>query len=163
MPTDAIASAKVKIWKYRVEVNGLPAYLVEEFDPGKRSIAVVESAGAGQNYADKEAGMMKFDNAKLKNTLPVDGPGKMFWATQMDKAQDPRTGNGLPPTSYRFNFTMYELDNAGNPIRAWEYHQAFVADYTPGQKNSLTTDKNAMEEVEIAYNYYVPREINSAT
>ena len=162
MATDALASAKVKVWKYRVEVDGLPAYLVEEFDPGKRSIAVVECAGAGQNYADKEAGMMQFDNAKLKTVLPVDGPGKMFWSKKMDMAQDPSSGNGLPPSGYRFNFTMYELDNASNPVRAWEYHQAWVCDHTPGQKNSLTRDKNAIEEVEIAYNYYIPREINGA-
>lgn len=161
MPTDAIAVPRLKEFKFRLEVNGFPAAMVEEFDPGARTIAVVESAGAGQNFPIKEAGMMKFDHAVCRNVVPTDGAGKTFWEKQMNLAQDPSTGNGSAPGVYWFNFTMYELDNSGNPVRAWEFFQAFVSSYKLGNRSAMTQDKNVIEEVELAYSSRIQRSITS--
>jgi hypothetical protein len=142
---------RVKEFKFRVEVNGFPVALVEEFDPGERSIAIVESNGAGQNHPVKEAGMLKYGNAVLRNVIPTEGNGTIFWERAMNMAQNPATNNGLPPSGYWFNFTMYELNNEGNPVRATEFYQGFVSNYKMGNRSALTEDKNAIEEVEIAY------------
>lgn len=163
MPTEAIAVSRLKEFKFRVEINGFPVALVQDFDPGQRSIAVVESAGAGQNHPVKEAGMMSFGNAILKNVVPTEGMGKTFWENEMNRAQDPATGNGSPPSAYWFNFSMYELDNAGNPVTAYEFYQAFVTSLKPGNRSAVTKDKNVIEEVEIAYTSRQKRSINASS
>lgn len=159
MAQQGIIYQRVKEFKFRVEVNGFPVALVEEFDPGERTIAVVESNGAGQNHPVKEAGMLKYGNAKLRNVVPTEGEGKIFWERAMNMAQDPNTGNGMAPSGYWFNFSMYELDNEGNPVRATEFYQAFVCDYKMGNRSAMTQDKNAIEEVEMAYTDRETREI----
>jgi len=146
-----IVYEKVKEYAFRVEVNGFPVGLVEEFDPGEVSIAVVESNGGGQNHPTKEGGMLKYGNAKLRNVVPTTGTGVTFWQRALNMVQNPMTNSGLSPSGYWFNFSMVELDNEKNPVRSTEFYQAFVCNYNMGNRSALTEDKNAIEEVEIAY------------
>jgi hypothetical protein len=151
MPTDAVAYPRLKEFKFRVEINGYPAALVSEFDPGTESIGVTEHAGAGQNHSVKEGGMIKFGNAILKGVVPLFGPGGTYFYDWLTACQDAATGNGGPPATYYRNFSMYELDPAGNPARTWEFVQGFIAEYKLGNRNSLSQDKDVIEEVDIAY------------
>jgi hypothetical protein len=151
MPTDAIAYPRLKEFKFRVEINGYPAALVSEFDPGAETIAITEHAGAGQNHPVKEAGMVKFANAILKGVVPIDGPGGTYFQQWIDACQDVKTGDGGRPQQYYRNFSMYELDPTGNPSRTWEFKQGFIAEYKLGNRNSLSQDKDVIEEVDIAY------------
>jgi len=151
MAHQGIVYEYLKEYRFIVEINGFPVACVEEFDPWDRTIEVVETNGAGQNHPYKEAGGMKYENAKLRNVVPTDGPGKLFWENAMSRAQNPASNAGLAPPDYMFNFTLIEIDNQRNPIRATEFYHALVRTYKMGNRNALSFDKNVIEEVEIAY------------
>ena len=151
MPVNTIARSKVKEFKFRLEVNGFESAFVQEFDPGASNVASVEHAGAGQNHPDKEPGMLTFDNAVIRNVVPVDGPGRTFFQEWMNQCQDALTGNGLSVEACRRNFSMYELDNLGHPVRVYEFFHAFPIKITPGNRSAMTTDKNVIDEIELAY------------
>lgn len=151
MPVNTIAHSKLKEFKFRVEVNGFEAAFVQEFDPGKRTIASVEHSGAGQNHPDKEPGMLSYDPAVLRNVVPVDGPGRTFFENWMNECQDAASGNGLPVEQCRRNFSMYELNSEGNPVRVWEFYHAFPTGFTPGNRSALTADANVIDEIELTY------------
>lgn len=151
MPVNTIAHTKLKEFKFRLEMNGFEAAFVQEFDPGRSTIATVEHAGAGQNHPDKEPGMLAFEPATLRTVVPVDGPGRLFFHTWMRECQDAMTGNGLPAEACRRNFSMYELNSQGHPVRVWEFYHAFPSGDTPGNRNALTTDQNVIEEIELTY------------
>ena len=151
MATDAIAYDRLKEFKFRVEINGLPAALVKEFNPGARTHGVTEHAGAGMNHSVKEAAMIRFENATLRMVVPLEGPGRSYFEEWLNQAEDPMTGNGGRPASYQRQFSMYELDPAGNPIRVWEFIKAFPVHYNLGNRNSLSDNADAIEEIAIAY------------
>jgi phage tail-like protein len=151
MPTDARAINRLKEFKFRVEINGYPAALCHEFNPGERSHGVSSHAGAGQNFAVKEVGMINFGNCTLRQVVPLEGPGRHYFDTWMNQGQDPMTGNGGIPADYARNFTLYELDPYGNPSRAWEYYGAFPVRYVPGNRNAQSDSADVVEEIELAY------------
>jgi len=151
MTIEASSINRLKEFKFRVEINGVPSALVQEFDPGKRSHGVTEHAGAGQNHASKEAGMIKYGNARIKNVVPIDGPGQDMWVKFLNSAQNPLTGNGGNKADYTFVLSFFELLPAGNPVRTWHYYNAWVVDYSPGNRSGLSENKDVIEEVEIAF------------
>ena len=151
MPLDATAISRFKDFKFRLEINGLPAALVREFNPGDRSHGITEHAGAGQNMPYKEVGMIRYGNATLRNVLPIEGPGKVFFENWMNLAQDPTTGDGGLPKAYQKNFSLYELMPDGSPGRTWEFKQAFPVRYNIGNKNAMSDNADVIEELEIAY------------
>jgi hypothetical protein len=153
MTTEATAIPRLKEFKFRVEVDGLPVSLVGDFDPGDRKHGLTEHSGAGQNFASKEAGAIKFEPAVLKNVVPVDGAARGFWEDKMNAAQNPATGNGGKPSEYMFNFSLYELKPDGNPSRAWEFFGGFVTLYKLGMRNSMADNKDVIEEVHIEYQW----------
>jgi phage tail-like protein len=153
MAVDARAIERHKVFKYRVEINGYPVALVQEAKIGKAEIGVSEHAGAGQNHPVKEAGMLSFEGCTLKTVVPLDGPGKTYWQTWLDKIQDPKTGNGMRPSAYRQDFSLYDLDPQGNPIRTWEFKNAWIKSYDPGERKSLDKDKDTIEELVITYEW----------
>lgn len=159
MPVNTIARTKLKEFKFRCEINGFEAALVQEFDPGKRTIASVEHSGAGQNHPDKEPGMMTYDPCVLRHVVPVDGVGRIYFETWMNECQDALTGNGLPVDQCRRNFSMYELDNEGHPVRVWEFKHAFPTGFTGGNRSALTLDQNVIDEIELTYISREVREI----
>jgi hypothetical protein len=151
MATDATAINRLKEFKFRVEINGYPAALCHEFNPGDRTHGITTHAGAGQNYAVKEVGMITFGNAVMRQVVPLEGPGRQYFDAWMNQGQDPMSGNGGRPADYMRNFTMYELDPMGNPSRAWEYKRAFPVRHVPGNRNAQSENKDVIEEIEIAY------------
>jgi len=150
---EATAISRLKDFKFRVEMNGLECALVQDFNPGARTHGVSEHSGGGQNFAVKEVGMIKYADAVLKMVVGIEGPGKRYFDDWMNQGQDPQTGHGLQPKGYRRNFSVFELDNTGAPVRVWEFFMAFPNNYDPGAKNSLSTDKDVIEEVHIAYSW----------
>ncbi|MGC8718129.1 MAG: phage tail protein [bacterium] len=157
---EATAVMALKDFKFRVEINGLECALVQEFDPGARTHGVSEHAGGGQNFVVKEAGMIKYADAVLKMVVPVEGPGKRYFDEWMNQAQDPATGNGLSRKEYQRNFSVFELDNDGAPVRVWEYYMAFPSHHNPGNRSALSIDKNVIEEIHITYSYRKMRSFN---
>jgi len=157
---EATAITVLKDFKFRVEINGLECALVQEFNPGSRSHGVAEHAGGGQNFTVKEAGMIKYNDAVLKMVVPIEGPGKRYFYDWMNQAQDPSTGNGLSPKEYRRNFSVYEEDNSGTPVRVWEYYMAFPSSFDLGNKSAHSVDKNVIDEIRITYSYYKMRTFN---
>lgn len=152
MPTEACAIPRLKDFKYRVEINGLEAAIVQEFEPGTRTHGVTVHAGAGQNHVCKEVGAVGFSNAVLRGVVPVDGEMRLYWEEWMDSAQDPETGNGGMPKQYQRNFSVYELKPDGSPSRVWEYYKAFPVSYKVNAKSSLDDSQDVLEYVEITYN-----------
>jgi hypothetical protein len=152
MPTTACAIPRLKDFKYRVEINGLEAAAVQEFEPGTRTHGVTVHSGAGQNHVCKEVGMIGFSNAVLRSVVPVDGPGRIYWEDWMDQAQDPATGNGGMPAQYQRNFSVFELAPNGSPSRVWEYIKGFPVSFKVNAKSSLDDSTDVLEFVEIAYN-----------
>ena len=151
MPTDANAVNRLKEYKFRLEINGYPSACCHEFNPGDRTHGVTTHAGAGQNYTVKEVGMISYGNCVMRQVVPLDGPGRNYWDIWLNQGQDPETGNGGRPSDYMRNFTMYELDPAGNPSRAWEYKGAFPVRHVPGNRNAQSENADVVEEIEIAY------------
>jgi len=151
MATEANAINRLKEYKFRVEINGYPAALCHEFNPGDRTHGVTTHAGAGQNYTCKEVGMITYGNAVMRQVVPLEGPGRNYFDNWMNQGQDPATGNGGKPNDYMRNFTLYELDPAGNPSRAWEYKKAFPVRHVPGNRNAQSESADVVEEIEIAY------------
>ena len=147
----------LKEFKYRLEINGLNAAVITEAHIGKRSISVVERAGAGQNHATKEPGGMKYANLVLKTVVPDSGPGGLFFYNWMNMCQDAQSGYGQPISACYQNLTLYEMDNTGVDQRITEVWEAFVVDDGTANKVSLAFDKDVIDEIEIAYNYYVKR------
>jgi hypothetical protein len=150
-----------KEFRFMVEINGFPAAMVQSFDPGSRHHAVAERGGAGMNHPFKEAGMITFDNCILYAVRPLEGTCRMFWDAWMDQAQNPRTGGGGSTNIYMKNFTLYELDNNRNPVTAEEYFQAFPIEHKQGKKDSLSKDRNVIDEIHIAYVWKEPRLIGA--
>ena len=159
MAIEVYTGPTYKEYKFMVEINGFKAAFVQSFDPGARHHAVAERGGAGMNHPFKEAGMITFDNCILRSVCPIGGDAQVFWDAWMDQAQNPRTGNGGSTNVYMKNFTLYELDNDGNPGKATEYYQAFPVEHKPGNRDSLSKDKNVLDEIHIAYVWKEPRSI----
>ena len=151
MPVEAAAISVLKQFKFRLEINGLPAALVQHFNPGVRTNSVTQHAGAGQNHPAKEVGMLNYGNCTLGIVSPLDGPGRVYFEDWMNLCQDPVTGNGQIPATYLKNFTLYELDPKGDPSRVWEYKRGFPVSFTLGDRHSLGEAANVIEELEIAY------------
>jgi phage tail-like protein len=151
LATEANALNRLKEFKFRVEINGYPAALCHEFNPGERTHGITSHAGAGQNHVSKEVGMMSFGNCVMRQVVPLEGPGRQYFDIWMNQGQDPVSGNGGKPTDYQRNFTMYELDPAGNPSRAWEYKKAFPVRHVPGNRNAQSENADVVEEIELAY------------
>lgn len=151
MASNTGSFSRLKEFKFRVEINGLDSLLVQEFNIGKQSISLTEHAGAGQNHPTKEAGGIKFENAVLRHVVPIEGEGSKFFLEKMKLAQDARTGNGLPPSSYKFVFSVYEDDPTGAPVRIRTFYGAIVVGNSTNNKSSLGFDKDVIDEIEIAY------------
>lgn len=152
MPVDAEAIPRLKDFKYRVEINGLEAAMVQEFEPGTRTHGVTVHSGAGMNHVAKEVGMVGFSNAVLRSVVPLGGTGRIYWENWLDQAQDPTTGNGGVPAQYQRNFSVFELAPDGTPTRVWEYIKAFPISYKVNAKSSLDDSNDVLEYVEICYN-----------
>lgn len=155
MPVESHSLPKMKNFKFRVEFNGLPSFLVEEFDPGERTIGVAKSAGGGQNHVSKEGGFLEYGNATLRMVVPVEGQSLRFWDNWMDEIQDPKTGNGKFPSQYRRNFSLYEAGPDGVDVRVHEFIRAFPVRKRLGNKKA--GDENVIEELHIEYEYYEER------
>jgi hypothetical protein len=153
MPTDALAIERAKRFKYRLEINGFPVAAIQSAKIGKAEVGESEHAGAGQNFPVYEAGMIKFQELVITGVVPLDGPGKTYWQKWLDKAQDPRTGNGMRKHEYAQDFSLYDLDPADNPIRAWEFHGGWIRGYDPGERNSLSDKDDIIEEATIRYDW----------
>jgi|GEM_PF-1998037 len=162
MPAESSSIPRLQEFKYRVEFNGLPYFLVQEFDSGERNIGVTKHAGGGQNYASKEAGFMEYHPAILKMIVPISGDGKLFWEKWMNDIQDPKTGNGKPASQYRRNFSLYELGNDGNAVKVWEFYRAWPSAYRPGNRHSMQKDKDLIIEIHVEYEYREERELEAA-
>lgn len=143
--------SRAKEFKFRVEINGMDSLLVQEFSVGKRSIQLTEHAGAGQNHPTKEAGGLKFENATMRVVLPLEGDGGKFFLEKMKLAQDPSTGNGLPPSAVKFVFSLFENSPSDAPVRISTFYGAQVVGHTINNKSSMGYDKDVIDEVEIAY------------
>lgn len=143
--------SRAKEFKFRVEINGLDSVLVQEFSIGKQSIAITEHAGAGQNHPTKEAGGVKFENATLRMVLPLEGEGGRFFLEKMRISQDASTGNGQPPSAYKFVFSLYENNPADAPVRIRTFYGAQIVGFNTNNKSSLGFDKDVIDEIEIAY------------
>lgn len=152
MPTTACAIPRLKDFKYRVEINGLEAALVQEFEPGTRTHGVTVHSGAGQNHVCKEVGMIGFSNCVLRTVVPVDSEARLYIENWMDQGQDPITGNGGMPAKYQRNFSVFELAPDGSPSRVWEYTKAFPVSYKVNAKSSLDDSTDVLEFMELAYN-----------
>jgi len=160
MATEVKKYEKVKEFKFRVEVNGFPVALVEECDMGEEQISVVKSAGAGQNHPDKEAGGLEYGDCVLRTLVPTEGPGIDFWNNAIKRAQNPATQSGLHPSGYYFEMTVLELDNTSAPVRITEFHNCFVNVNHPTNRSGLSFDKNAIDEIHIAYEWREQRAVN---
>jgi hypothetical protein len=152
MPVQACAIPRLKDFKYRVEINGLEAALVQEFEPGTRTHGVTVHSGAGQNHVCKEVGMIGFSNCVLRTVVPVEGEARNYWESWLDSAQDPSTGNGGMPAKYQRNFSVFELAPDGSPSRVYEYYKGFPVSFKVNAKSSLDDSTDVLEFVEIAYN-----------
>jgi len=153
MATDATAINRLKEFKFRVEINGYPAALCHEFNPGERTHGITTHAGAGQNYPVKEVGMIQYGNCTMRQVVPLEGPGRTYFDNWLNQGQNPLTGNGGKPSEYQRNFSMYELDPAGNPSRIWEYKGGFPVRQVPGNRNAQSENADVIEEIEIAYSW----------
>jgi hypothetical protein len=151
MAVDAMAINPLKTYKFRLELNGLPAALIQSFNPGDRSHGMTEHAGAGQNHTVKEVGMVVFGNCSLGMVVPMDGPGRTYFDDWMQTAQNTLTGNGEIPAKYRRNFTLYELDPRGDPSRIWEFKAGFPVRMSLGMRNAVAGNSDVIEELEITY------------
>ena len=152
MPVTASAIPRLKDFKYRVEINGLEAAMVQEFEPGTRTHGVTVHSGAGQNHVAKEVGMIGFSNCVMRTIVPVNGDARTYIEDWLNQAQDPTTGNGGYPAQYQRNFSVFELDPKGNPSRVWSYEQGFCTSYKVNAKSSLDDSNDVLEFMEIAYN-----------
>lgn len=150
MANEAHAYAAMKTFKFRLEINGFEAALVQEFSPGDRTHGVTMHAGAGQNHPTKEVGMLHYGNCTLRSIVPLNGPGREFIEEWANVCQDPATGNGQLPAMYRKNFTLYEETPDGGPARVWEYKRGFPVRVSLGQRSSLS-DADVIEEMELAF------------
>ncbi len=151
MPITADSIARLKDFKYRVEINGLEAAMVQEFEPGTRTHGVTVHSGAGQNHVSKEVGMVGFSNAVMRTVVALDGTGATYWEDWMDLAQDPDTGDGGAPAVYQRNFSVFEMGPDSTPVRVWEYYNAFPVSYKVNAKSSMDDTNDVLEFVEIAY------------
>jgi phage tail-like protein len=153
MATDAYSIEALKEFSYRVEINGLPVAMVQEFNPGSSKIGVSERAGAGQNHVIKEAGMLSFDHATLKSVVPIEGAGLSYWQDWMNQVQDPKTGIGTRPKQYKRNFSVYNIGPDGTPLRVWEFYGGWISEYKPGDLKSKEDKNDVIEEVQITYDH----------
>jgi len=151
MPVEACSISRMKAYKFRLEINGLPAALIQEFDPGDRTHGVSVHAGAGQNYVCKEVGMISYGNCTLHMVVPLDGPGRVFLNDWMDLCQDPATGNGEVPSKYMKDFSLYELDPTGSPSRVWEFKRGFPVKHSIAHRSAFADGTDLIETLEITY------------
>jgi hypothetical protein len=152
MPTTACAIPRLKDFKYRVEINGLEAALVQEFEPGTRTHGVTVHSGAGQNHVCKEVGMIGFSNCVMRTVVPIGSDQRLYFEQWLNEAQNPDTGNGGMPAKYQRNFSVFELGPAGDPVRCWEYYRGFPVSYKVNAKSSLDDSTDVLEFIEITYN-----------
>ena len=159
MPTTAESINRLLESAFRVEFNGLPTSLVQAFNPGERKIKIALHTPGGQNLPSKQGGDLEYTEATLKMVVSIEGTDRTFWQSWMNEIQNPSTGIGSMPSEYYRDFSIYELRPDGNPSRAWEFHRAFPTEIKVGEKNGNAGDKNVIEEIRIAYEYYELREV----
>ena len=151
------SAARLRDYKFRLEINGHNAALVQDFDPGRRTIGVSEHAGAGQNFPDKQAGMQKFADCVIKRVVPIDGTDRSYFEDWMNLCQDALTGNGQIPAIYQRRFSFYEMKPDGTDSSVYEYYGGFPIDISPGNRHGVDQNKDVIEEIHIAYQYRIRR------
>lgn len=153
MALDAVPIERAKKFKYRLEINGLPVGIIKKVKWGDMEVGVSKHSSAGQNFDTKEAGKLIYHPLTLENVVPLDGPGKAYWFKWMKRIQDPVTGNGMRPSEYKQDFSIYDEEPGGDPIRIFQLKGGFISKYNPGERDSGSDNDDMMEEVTLEYDW----------
>lgn len=152
MAVDAGVIPKIKEAHFRVNVAGFEQSLCEQFNPGDREHMIVEHHTGTQRHPSKETGNLKFTNATIRHVVPVTGADRDFWEKKAEAAVNAETSIGGLPVDYLFDFSVTIMKPNQEPSIIWEFYNAQVARLKPGNMDAAS-DKNLIEEVEIAYEW----------
>lgn len=153
MATEARPIETQADFKFRVEINGFPAALVQKFTHGSAKIGERKRAGAGQNHVVYEPGMLSYEPCKLEMVLPLEGPGRDLLNNWFKRGQDPATGNGERTGSLKQDFTVYHLMNTADVNEAVEYFGAYINEEDLGELDAMSEDGNLIPKFSLRFDW----------
>lgn len=132
-----------KQFKFEIDIQGVNQFKVQKVTRPKSSVEVVEHGDT--NYNVGTAGKIKFDNATLE--VIKSSPGRDEWAWDwLMSVQNPETGTGGLPLSYKRNIVVRELDSADNTISTEIWYGCFPVELEKGELDRTKSD-NIMDKV----------------
>jgi phage tail-like protein len=142
----------LKIFRFRIEVDGMARAGFSEMTGLARSTDVAEYREGGMNETpQKSAGLSKFSDLTLKRgqILGSSRGGDddfIVWATQV---HDVAVGGNA--AVYRRDLDVVQFDSSNQEVRRWRILNAFPNSYKAyGDLNGSSSD-NSMEELVLAY------------
>lgn len=154
MSTEARAVEAAKAFNWRLEIDGVPAAMIQKVNPGSREVGITKHAGAGLNHPVQEAGMLEYGAVELEGILPIEGPGGVAFEQWLDQAQDPKTGRGGRKSEYCKDFTLHWLGGDKNPFLTRQYRDGWCQKVDRGELDALNKDGNVIDKATIVYDWY---------
>ena len=153
MAVEALALNAHKNFKWRLEINGCPAAMIQKITGGEISLGMAKHGGAGQNFPVKEAGQLEYAPFTLETIVPLAGPGTKFFLDWLYKGQDPRTGDGGMPKDVKKDISLYDLMPNGTALRVFTIHGAQASSDSLFERDAEAKDKNTIDKIKLEYDW----------
>ncbi len=141
----------LKSFRFIIEVDGIDSGGFMTCDGLEKTTDAVEyREGDDTHYMLKSPGLSNTGNITLKRGLIRGDSDFNTWVTAVD---DPKK---IPQSmEFRKDFTIVLKHRDGDPGKTWDIFDAFPVRHRPSSDLDATTSDNAIEELEIAYEYFV--------
>lgn len=136
--------------RFKIEIDGIDAALVETVQRPGDKVTVIEHASGGMTHTQKTAGGMEtYDDLTLNKIMPAEelDDWAFAWLTQ---AVDQFTQRVGIPEEYKKTVTVHALNGEGVPIQTYKYAGCFVKEVTPSEHDALDRAAKFMQTVIIS-------------
>ena len=139
---------------FRVEFDGITYAGFQKVSEPKGQHALIEHWEGGSLISDKSPGRTTFPNITAERGTTDDLEIYDWWSSVGNAASGTR-GKGLPTPQFKRTGDIIQYDRDESELQRWRFVNLFPVDYTPGDWDN-TTDEKQITQVVFAYDYFFP-------
>ena len=149
----ATANAR-KVFNFAIEINGVDQFLIQDVKAPEPEIGEVNHGAT--NHDIKTAGGVSYSNAELQKIKPTSSNDRRFLDWLLE-AQNPITGTGGVPESYKKTVIFKELSTDGvTTLNSEIWEGAWVKKVAKGNFKRGNQNENVIETVTIVVDKVIP-------
>lgn len=132
--------------RFKIEVDGCPAWLVRKVQLPNLKLGVAEHASGGQHYNVGTATAVSYSELTLEKIMPQDEADT--WAYDwLRSCIDPATGIAGLPKDYKKNLVIHHINGQDEVIETFEFDGGFPIAIDYGANDALNKDDLILESV----------------